>query len=199
MTASGGLGGATRVARSFAFIDLCGFTDFVDANGDALALRELRDLRASVREIAPLFGVRVDKWLGDGVMLVSVNGEALVATTVAITRRCHSRLRLDVRAGIASGDVLLLEGDDYVGRSVNLASRLCDIAAHCEVLAASDRLELPEGTEAEPVGELTVKGFAEPVPVVSVHAHGWDNHENLRSIVDRVMRPAPKPSAAAPE
>jgi len=199
MAAPGGLGGATRVARSFAFIDLCGFTDYVDAQGDATAVRELRDLRASVREIAPLFGVRVDKWLGNGVMLVSVNGEALVAATLAITRRCHSRLRLDVRAGVASGDVLLLEGDDYVGRSVNLASRLCDIAAHCEVLAAVDRLVLPEGTEAEPVGELTVKGFAEPVPVVALHAHGWDNHENLRSIVDRVMRPAPGPSGALSE
>jgi adenylate cyclase len=199
MDAPGGLGGATRVARSFAFIDICGFTDFVDAEGDASGVRELRDLRASVRDVAPLFGVRVDKWLGDGVMLVCVNGEPLVAATLAITRRCHSRLRLDVRAGIATGDVLLLEGDDYVGRSVNLASRLCDIAAHCEVLAAADRLELPQGTEAEPVGELTVKGFADPVPVVAVHAHGWDNHENLRSIVDRVMRPAAQAGGALPE
>src|SRR3954470_14411048 len=189
MAAAAGDGGALRVTRTFAFLDLCGFTDYVDAQGDASGVRELRDLRSAVREIAPLFGVRVDKWLGDGVMLVSVDCEPLVAAVVAIAYRCRSRLTLDVRAGIATGDVLLLEGDDYVGRSVNLASRLCDIAAHCEVLAAADRLELPQGTEAEPVGELTVKGFADPVPVVAVHAHGWDNHENLRSIVDRVMRP----------
>lgn len=199
MAAPGGLGGATRVARSFAFIDLCGFTDYVDAHGDASGVRELRDLRSAVREIAPLFGVRVDKWLGDGVMLVSVTGEPLVAAVLAITRRCHSRLRLDVRAGIATGDVLLLEGDDYVGRSVNLASRLCDIAAHCEVLAAADRLELPFGTEAEPVGELTVKGFHDPVPVVAIHAHGWDDHATLRSIVDRVMHPTPQAGGGAAE
>src|SRR3954447_1246342 len=189
MAASGGLGGATRVARSFAFIDLCGFTDFVDANGDALALRELRDLRPSVREIAPLFGVRVDKWLGDGVMLVSVDCEPLVAAVVAIAYRCRSRLTLDVRAGIATGDVLLLEGDDYVGRSVNLASRLCDRAGHCQVFAAADRLDLPEGVDADPVGEMTVKGFAEPVPVVSLHAANLDRHATLRAFVDSVMRP----------
>jgi class 3 adenylate cyclase len=189
MAASAGDGGATRVTRSFAFIDLCGFTDYVDAYGDASGVRELRDLRSAVREIAPMFGVRVDKWLGDGVMLVSVEATPIVAAVLAITQRCDSRMRLDVRAGIATGDVIILEGDDYVGRSVNLASRLCDLAAHCQVLAAADRLELPEGTEAEPVGELTIKGFAVPVPVVAVHARGWDRHTTLRSIVDGVMRP----------
>src|SRR5689334_9439809 len=56
-----------RVGRTFAFLDLCGFTDFVDAHGDDDAVDELRTLRATVREIAPLCGVRVDKWLGDGV------------------------------------------------------------------------------------------------------------------------------------
>jgi len=63
----------TRVTRTFAFIDLCGFTDFSDSHGDDAAVGELVKLRASVRAAAPLFGVRVDKWLGDGVMLVGVD------------------------------------------------------------------------------------------------------------------------------
>lgn len=37
-----------RVHRTFAFIDLCGFTDFVDDHGDDGAVRELRNLRASL-------------------------------------------------------------------------------------------------------------------------------------------------------
>jgi len=78
------------VSRSFAFVDLCGFTDFVDLHGDDAAVAELRILRAGVREAAGAAGVRVDKWLGDGVMLVGVEPEPLVTAVLAlgaITRR----------------------------------------------------------------------------------------------------------------
>lgn len=154
-----------RVHRTFAFVDLCGFTDFVDDLGDAGAVEELQFLRAAVREVTPLFGVRVEKWLGDGLMLVGVDSEPLVGAALAIGQRHARSGRLELRGGIASGAVILLEGDDYVGRAVNLASRLCDIAAPGQLLAATDDLELPEwvaATEHEPV---VVKGMANEVAV----------------------------------
>jgi len=157
-----------RVHRTFAFVDLCGFTDFVDEHGDDGAVQELQILRSTVREVAPLFGVRVEKWLGDGLMLVGVDSEPLVGAALAIEQR-HSRLgRLDLRGGIASGDVILLEGDDYVGRAVNLASRLCDIAGAGQILAALDDLELPEWVAAGEHDPVLVKGMAGEVPVVSL-------------------------------
>src|SRR4051794_29420094 len=110
--------GSTRVHRSFGFIDLCGFTDFVEERGDEAALCELQRLRVSVREVAPLFGVRVEKWLGDGCMLVGVDNEPIVAAVVAIQQRYKLVGSLSLRGGIATGDVLLLDGDDYVGRAV---------------------------------------------------------------------------------
>ena len=157
-----------RVHRTFAFVDLCGFTDFVDEHGDHGAVQELQILRSTVREVAPLFGVRVEKWLGDGLMLVGVDSEPLVGAALAIEQR-HSRLgHLGLRGGIASGDVILLEGDDYVGRAVNLASRLCDIAAAGQILAAVDDLELPEWVAAGEHDPVLVKGMAGEVPVVSL-------------------------------
>src|SRR5689334_15211148 len=108
-----------RVHRTFGFLDLCGVTDFVDANGDDAGVAELRALRSVVREVAPLCGVRVDKWLGDGAMLVAVECEPLVACVLMIGDRLQDRGVLPMRAGIASGQVLLLEGDDYAGRTVN--------------------------------------------------------------------------------
>jgi adenylate cyclase len=162
----------TRVNRCFAFLDLCAFTDFVDSHGDDAAVAELTILRATVREVAPLCGVRVDKWLGDGVMLVGVEAEPLVGAVVAIEHRfraAHARLAL--RGGIAAGDVILLEGDDYVGRAVNLAARLADVAGPHQILAADDpHLELPAWVDAAPAGSLEVKGFAEVVPVASLAA-----------------------------
>jgi class 3 adenylate cyclase len=157
-----------RVHRTFAFVDLCGFTDFVDGHGDDGAVQELQNLRAAVREVTPLFGVRVEKWLGDGLMLVGVDSEPLVGAALAIELRHSKAGRLELRGGIASGAVILLEGDDYVGRAVNLASRLCDIAGPGQLLAATDDLDLPEWVAAADRDPVVVKGIADPVTVVAL-------------------------------
>ena len=112
-----------------------------------------------------MFGVRVEKWLGDGVMLVGVDPEPLVGAALAIEQRHQKIGQLQLRGGIACGAVILLEGDDYVGRAVNLASRLCDVAEPGQLLAASDNLELPEWVEAEELPAVHVKGMAEEVPL----------------------------------
>ena len=67
-----------RVDRTFAFLDLCGFTAFTDQNGDADAYDVVAGFRAAVRQVAAERGVRLAKWLGDGVMMVGVEPEDLV-------------------------------------------------------------------------------------------------------------------------
>jgi adenylate cyclase len=157
-----------RVRRTFAFVDLCGFTDFTDDHGDEAAVHELQILRSIVREVTPLFGVRVEKWLGDGVMIVGVEADALVGAAMAIELRHTRQGHLPLRGGIAGGDVLLLEGDDYIGRAVNLASRLSDIAGPGELFACADGLELPEWVVASEREPVIVKGLQEPVRIVSL-------------------------------
>jgi len=175
---------SSRVDRSFSFLDLCGFTDFADSEGDEAAVEEARCLRQVVREVAPLFGVRVEKWLGDGVMMVGVEIERLVGAVVAIEQRATGACRLPLRAGIASGFVLLVDGDDYIGRAVNTAARLCDTAGHGQVLAATEGLELPDWVDASGPTELRLRGLAEPVAVVELTAA-----LNLPSVLDQSDRP----------
>ena len=55
-----------RVERSFAFIDLCGFTAFTDRQPDERVVLVLAQLRTALRETAARRGVRVVKWLGVG-------------------------------------------------------------------------------------------------------------------------------------
>jgi adenylate cyclase len=161
--------GPTRVSRSFAFVDLCGFTDFADLHGDDAAVAELRVLRAGVREAAGAAGIRVDKWLGDGVMLVGVEPEPLVTAVIALQGYHEARGRLPLRGGLATGAVILLDGDDYVGRAVNLAARLCECAESDQILAAADdALALPPGVHATLATSLHVKGFVHPVAVVAL-------------------------------
>ena len=157
-----------RVERWFAFVDLSGFTSFGDEFGDDESVRVLTLFRGAVRQVATEFGVRIAKWLGDGCMLVSVDAAHLVAAVPRLEALTHELdLPLAMHAGCAGGGVILLEGDDYTGRSVNLASRLSNAAQPHEILATVELAEYaPAGLPVEPAGMITVAGLHDPVEVV---------------------------------
>jgi class 3 adenylate cyclase len=156
-----------RVPRTFGFVDLSGFTRYTDLHGDDEAVAVLSQFRSAVRSIASDEGVRVAKWLGDGAMFVAVDGTALVMAMVELEDRFARDGMLPIRAGLASGAVILFEGDDYTGSAVNLASRLCDIAAPFEVLATAAVGELaPPDVDVVPAGSHDVPGFGVPIDVV---------------------------------
>jgi adenylate cyclase len=161
-----------RVDRWFAFVDLSGFTSFGDEFGDEASVEVLTTFRGAVRQIATEFGVRIAKWLGDGCMLVSVDAPQLLSSVCRLETLAHELdLPLQLHAGCAGGAVILLEGDDYTGRSVNLAARLCAVARPHEILAPVDLGRyVPEGTPVEPAGMITVAGLHDPVAIVRVGA-----------------------------
>jgi adenylate cyclase len=167
--------GSMRLHRTFAFVDLSGFTAYTHEHGDEAGSAVLSEFRAQVRAVATEHGVRVAKWLGDGAMLVGVDSSTLVAAAVDLNDRMRTlRLALPLRTGLASGAVLVFEGDDYLGTTVNLASRLCDLAAPGEVLATSELATVaPATTRAETYGICELPGISEPIAVVrllSTHA-----------------------------
>ena len=157
-----------RVDRWFSFVDLSGFTSFGDQFGDDESVRVLTVFRGAVRQVATEFGVRIAKWLGDGCMLVSVDPAMLVAAVPALETITHElELPLSMHAGCAGGAVILLEGDDYTGRSVNLAARLATSARPHEILATVDLAQYAAHDLAvEPAGMITVAGIHDPVEVV---------------------------------
>jgi adenylate cyclase len=158
-----------RVRRYFAFVDLCGFTRFTEVHGDEEAVSVLTGFRTLVRYIASEHGVRVAKWLGDGAMFVSTDGPALAAALLALDQRASDAVDLPIRAGFSGGDVILFEGDDYIGGPVNLASRLSDLAAPGEILAGADMAEfVVDGADVRPVEPRLVPGFMQPVPIVAL-------------------------------
>jgi adenylate cyclase len=68
-------------------------------------------------------------------------------------------------------------GDDIVGRDVNLAARIVDLAGPGEVLcseATADVIGERAGVGFEPLGPVFVRGLTEPVPIVRVLAAGGD-------------------------
>ena len=159
-----------RVPRTFVFVDISGFTNFTNENGDDAAGRLLASWRAVTREVASETGVRIAKWLGDGCMLVAVDQRDAITFALELQKRSGAACApLSTRVGMASGLALLFEGDDYIGTAVNMAARLCDAAGSFEVIIPSEHIEnLPEGVVATPHESMSLRGLNEAIPVVSL-------------------------------
>lgn len=142
--------------RVFSFVDVCGFTAYTDKHGTHAAIEVLTRFRSAVRDVTGRRGVRVLKWLGDGVMLVAAEPGPVIAATAELLLRFRDE-EFEIHAGIAGGTVLLFEGDDYIGRPINLAARLCDAAGPDEILAHGLDDELPEWVERS--GLVTVRAM----------------------------------------
>lgn len=159
-----------RVTRTIGFVDLSGFTRFTQREGDEAAVQELMFFRAATREVCARYGVRIAKWLGDGAMIVGVEAEETAETMTELRRLIHeSGSVLPLRAGVATGEVILFEGDDYIGSMVNLAARLADIAKPGQLLAPAEFVSaMMVNTTATPLGAVEVNGFPDPIEIVSL-------------------------------
>ncbi len=155
--------------RTFAFVDISGFTALCEQRGPHEALALLTDFRAITREVTARRGVRVAKWLGDGVMLVSAGAGPAVAAVAELLERLGAR-GVDLHAGIAVGEALLFEGDDYVGRAVNIAARLGSAAGPRQVLAWGAADAVPSWVRSTPCGPLELAGVGMVEGIVLLEA-----------------------------
>jgi class 3 adenylate cyclase len=146
------------------FTDVVGSTELLDRLGDDAAHQVRRRHFALLREAVGNHGGREVKSLGDGLMVVFGGVDAAVACGVAMQRAMSaSDDPLELRVGIASGEVVCEDGD-YFGRPVIVARRLCDAASGGQTLVS----EPPPGADAHAVGPLTLKGLSEPVTASAV-------------------------------
>jgi len=150
---------APLVERAFAFIDLCGFTTFMAEHGEHEAQRELRGFREQAREISTRRGVRIAKWLGDGAMIVGTAVGPTIAVATELTARYQGE-PMGLRGGVAHGQTLLFDGDDYLGQPANLAARLCQVARSGEVLAVGyPAASLPTWIQVVGTRDLSLRGL----------------------------------------
>ena len=162
-----------RVHRSFAFVDVSGFTALTELDGDERAVDILTAFRALLRDICSRRGVRIAKWLGDGVMLVCVETLPLLETILelhhVVCEVSGPVQAVSIRSGVTSGDVILMEGDDYIGHCVNVAARLCDYAQAGEALASPSVIDaLPKWGVVLAHKEVALRGVEKPLPTSSI-------------------------------
>jgi adenylate cyclase len=152
---------AGRVRVAIAFADLAGYTRFTEEEGEEEALSSVERFVERVTATLPE-DARVVKTIGDEVMVVGTDTEALVDWAVGFLATVEERP--EPRLGINYGSTLYRDGD-YFGREVNLASRVVARARGGEVLVTDAVVDAVSGASHlrfEPIGDVKLKGFDEP-------------------------------------
>jgi adenylate cyclase len=151
-----------RVRVAIAFVDLAGYTRYVEEEGEEEALSYVERFIDAVGDTLPE-GARVVKTIGDEVMVVGQDVMAIGDWSVGFAR-LYANERPAPRIGVNAGPVLYRDGD-YFGREVNLASRVVARARGGEVLVTGQVVEdLPDTAhlQIDNIGQVKLKGFTDP-------------------------------------
>jgi class 3 adenylate cyclase len=173
------------------YLDLRGFTAFAESAEPEEVMEILREYHAVMGKLILEYEGTLEHFAGDGMMIffndpVPVTDAAERAVRMALAmREGVQELRvkwrklghaLDFGVGIAQGYATIgaigFEGRwEYgaIGTVPNLAARLCGEAKPGEILVTQRLLGSVDAlVEAEPAGEMTLKGFQRPVSAYNV-------------------------------
>jgi class 3 adenylate cyclase len=168
------------------FLDLRGFTAFAETAEPEEVMGVLREYHAEMGRLVLEHEGTLERFTGDGMMIffndplpVPNPAERAIRMALAMRDRVAGLAQawrkrgfdLDFGIGIAQGYATIgaigFEGRwDYgaIGTVTNLAARLCGEAKPGQVLISRRMVGTVEDlVEAEPVGELALKGFSRPV------------------------------------
>ncbi|MGC2456319.1 MAG: GAF domain-containing protein, partial [Pseudolabrys sp.] len=173
------------------FCDLRGFTGFSESSDPEDVMALLGEYHASIGEIINKYGGTLERYAGDGVMVVfndpiPVDNPALQAVLMAIDMRSAIGTLIEkwrrlgheigfgigVAHGFATLGTIGFEGRfDYaaIGTVSNVASRLCDEAKPGQILISPRVLmAVEDAISVEPVGEFKLKGISRPLATYNV-------------------------------
>ena len=175
------------------FLDLRNFTTFAELSEPEEVMRVLREYHAEMGKLILEHEATLERFTGDGMMIffndpivVPNPAERGLRMAVAMRDRVNEMsigwrkqgydllLGIGIAQGYATIGAIGFEGRvDYgaVGTVTNLAARLCGEAKGGQILTHGKTLsEFEHLVEAEPIGELQLKGFAKPIAAFSITA-----------------------------
>lgn len=169
-------GDRLTIVTAVGFVDLVGYTSRTAEMAAEDLIEFIGTFRERTHDIVLAGGGQVVKHIGDEIMFSAVDLDRVCRIALTLLDSFDATGSAP-RGGVAAGRVVARHGDLY-GPVVNLASRLADIAVPGELLlpAGSVRYastpQTADVTASElrfvPAGRRQLKGFDEPVAVVSV-------------------------------
>ncbi|AEF42817.1 adenylate/guanylate cyclase domain-containing protein [Hoyosella subflava] len=166
------IGGTQDVA--FCFADLVGFTKL----GGQLPAEVLGGVADELSALATELvdpPVRVFKTIGDAVMLMSPDVDAIVAVAVRLVDQAQTRGLPPLRASVTFGKAVPRSGDWY-GHPINLASRALSVATAGQVAVTKEVVERlnADGFTIEPLGAFAFKGVDTDTEMFAVWVRSGD-------------------------
>nr|WP_315429697.1 adenylate/guanylate cyclase domain-containing protein [uncultured Albidiferax sp.] len=162
------------VQATVVFADLTGSTAFFEALGNEKATRAVTRLTQWISDVCLAHHGRVVKKLGDGVLAVFADASDATHAVIAIQRghqlrllKWPSSIRMEVKAGIARGEVVEVDGDCY-GDAVNVASRLSDLSGGNQIWVTEsvvDEVDETLGLRFLSLGPVSLRGRSESIPL----------------------------------
>jgi adenylate cyclase len=151
-----------RMRVAIAFADLAGYTRLTEEAGELEAVDAVERFVEAVETSLP-DDARVIKTIGDEAMIVGSEPAGLTEWAVGFQREQTERTL--PRIAIHYGNALYRDGD-YLGRDVNIASRVAARAAGGEVLVTRPVVERARGElEFDRIADVRLKGFTESTEV----------------------------------
>jgi adenylate cyclase len=163
----------TEAPPAVAFVDLTGFTQLAEERGDERLARVAVGFGRLAEVHARRAGGRLVKLLGDGALLQFPDATAAVGATRELMAGLSDADLPPGHAGVHAGPIIVRDGDIF-GRTVNLASRIADVAEAGQLLVSRD---VADGLPADrfrvaSIGEAQLQGIGQPVELFSAEASG---------------------------
>jgi adenylate cyclase len=159
---------ARHPAPTFVFADLAGYTALTEERGDDAAAKLAGEFRRTMCALSRKHGARQVKSMGDGVMIWAPDAAAAVALAARTVDEVGTRPDLlPVRVGVHTGPAVM-QGCDWYGSAVNLASRLAQEADPNQALvSAATQTAAGDALERSLAGrrEILLRGVRRPISV----------------------------------
>jgi len=150
------------------FVDLVSYTTLAHRMSARELAQVIERFEETAYDVVTAHAGRVVKLVGDEVMFVARAPRAACDIALTLVERFAGDSAVTPRGGLAHGEVLL-RGGDYYGPIVNLASRVAQIAVPNELLVTPAVASGAAGHfRFEPAGKRMLKGFDEPVALLTV-------------------------------
>lgn len=192
------LGGEERVVTML-FADIRGFTEMTQNFPPQKTVTMLNAVMTKMSKIIEGEGGVIDKYVGDEIMAIfnaplphpdhAIRALSTAKLMIETLRRWNKEREkegepvIEMGIGVHTGLVVVgnMGAEDrlnytVVGASVNLASRLCQIAERLQLIISEYTLEEPHVRDSfyvEAMAPVSLKGFSNPVKIYQVTGFKW--------------------------